>query len=145
VTPDELQAEVAWLEKLDCCTNPQPITTERELRDYAYEVLSDEHNDLTRSEMRRIEDLQKRLEPPEERIKAERRAKRWAQRELAKRRRIGLEGASLYALVTFYAASNTTPRTVAPWPKRGCSRKEKQQQTPSHNCTLGEANPSAQT
>ena len=110
MTLDELRAEVAWLEKLDCCTNTCRITNERELRDYAYAVLHDEDNDLTRSEMRRIEDLRKRLEPPEERIKAERRAKRRAQRESAKYGgRNALERAIYRAL---YEAFNGNPE---PW------------------------------
>ena len=58
----QLLAEAAWLER---CTYecPWPIVTALDLSEFASNILSDPLDDLTVGEVRRIEDLIKRLKP----------------------------------------------------------------------------------
>jgi hypothetical protein len=75
VTPDELRAEAAWLEKL-CGSCPWPIATAHDLREFASNVLSNPVDDLTVGEVRRIQKLFESLKPPESPAELDRRRKR---------------------------------------------------------------------
>src|SRR4051794_12175334 len=66
VSPDELRANAAWLNKLAGCDCPWPLQTEHDLREWALNVAIDDET-LTGAEKRRVVDLIEGLDPPEQR------------------------------------------------------------------------------
>jgi hypothetical protein len=66
VSPEDLRAEAVWLNELAGGECPWPIETVHDLREWAHNVATDTDR-LTGAELRRVDDLIERLDPPEKR------------------------------------------------------------------------------
>jgi hypothetical protein len=137
----DLLAEAAWLEKIDSGECPWPIKTARDLSEYAYSVLYDEHADPTRSEIRRIRELIERLKPPAERARLARSAKRRAKKEMAD----GLTPLDRAIRLANLAEEKKAAgrRKVAALADCWGSRKNEKQQARRYNFSLGQVTRSA--